>query len=249
MNPKQLIRSSLSRIGVSVTRFPGPHMLSRKVAELIRDHDINIVLDVGAFHGAYCKTLRTEAKYTGLIASFEPCAASFRVLSATMRADRKWRGYPFGLADRDTAATLNEYSQGEMSSLLTLRDEGARAYEVGTDVRATEEIQLHKIDTIWDEITNGVEPPRVFLKTDAQGLDTTVVLGAKGHLQYVHGIQSELPAVEIYEGMIPMAEALQLYRKFGFVPVGFYPLGTRDAYGLAPEFDVVFKRARIAAAN
>jgi hypothetical protein len=115
------------------------------------------------------------------------------------------------LADRGTAATLNEYNQGEMSSLLTLRDEGARAYEVGTDGRATEEIQLHKIDTIWDEITNGVESPRVFLKTDAQGLDTAIVLGAIDHLQYVHGIQSELRAVEIYEGMVPMAEALQLY--------------------------------------
>ncbi len=52
MNTKELIRSSLSRIGVSVTRFPGPHMLSRKVGELVRDHKINIVLDVGAFHGA-----------------------------------------------------------------------------------------------------------------------------------------------------------------------------------------------------
>jgi len=166
-----------------------------------------------------------------------------------MRADRKWRGYPFGLADRDTAATLNKYDQGEMSSLLTLRDEGARAYEVGTDGRATEEIQLHKIDTIWDEITNGVESPRVFLKTDAQGLDTAVVLGAIGHLQYVYGIQSELPVAEIYEGMVPMVEALQLYRKLGFIPIGFYPLGTRDAYGLAPEFDVIFKRSHIPAAH
>lgn len=170
MNTKKLIRSSLSHLGISVTRFPGPHMLSRKVGELVRDEDINIVLDVGAFHGAYCETLRTEAKYTGLIVSFEPSAASFRLLSAAMRGDRKWRGYPFGLADRDTAATLNEYDQGEMNSLLTLRDEGARAYEVGTGGRATEEIQLHRIDTIWDEITKGVESPRVFLKTDAQGL-------------------------------------------------------------------------------
>lgn len=238
----KLIRSPLSRIGVSITRFPGPHMLSRKVRELVRELDINIVLDVGAFHGAYCETLRNEAGYAGLIASFEPCTASFRVLEATMRADRKWRGYRFGLADHDSAAILNEYDQGEMSSLLTLRDEGARAYEVGPDGRTTEAIQLHKIDTIWDEITHGVESPRVFLKTDAQGLDTAVVLGAIGHLQYVRAIQSELPAVEIYEGMVPMAEALRLYRKLGFIPVGFYPLGTREAYGLAPEFDVVFKR-------
>jgi len=62
MNTKKVIRSPLSHIGVSITRFPGPHMLSRKVGEFVRDHDINIVLDVGAFHGAYCETLRTEAR-------------------------------------------------------------------------------------------------------------------------------------------------------------------------------------------
>jgi len=243
MNTKQLTRSALWRLGISVTRFPAPHMLSRKVGELIRASDINIVLDVGAFHGTYCEMLRTEARYTGLIASFEPCEDSFRILSTAMRGDKNWRGYPFGLGNCDTVTSLNKYDQVELSSLLTLREEGARAYGVGTHSRTTEAIQLHKIDTIWDEIMEGVESPRVFLKTDAQGVDTAAVLGAAGHLQYVHGIQSELPVVEIYEGMVSLAEALQLYRKLGYIPVGFYPLGTREAYGLSPEFDVVFRRS------
>ncbi len=95
---------------------------------------------------------------------------------------------PFGLADRDITAALNEFDQGEMNSLLTLREEGARAYEVGADGRTKEEIQLYKIDTIWDEIMSGVRSPRCFLKTDVQGLDTAVVLGAIDHLQFIHGI-------------------------------------------------------------
>jgi len=245
MTAKGLVKAALKRLGLSLTWYPPPHSLSRHVKDFIRDDVINLVLDVGAFHGEYCRMLRKEAGYTGVIASFEPCAESFRILSAQMTGDRDWHGYPFGLSDTDSAALLNTYSdKGDFNSVLRLRTEAARAYKVDTGSASTEPIQLRKIDTIWADITTGIESPRVFMKIDTQGHDTAVVRGAAAHLQYIHGVQSELPAVEIYDGMTSMPTALELYRQLGYVAVGFYPINTPEAYGVSPEFDVILKRFR-----
>jgi FkbM family methyltransferase len=241
----KLVVTGLRRIGFHVTRFPPPHIIWRQVKDFFRDNQINLVLDVGAFQGTYCKMLRKVVSYTGMIVSFEPCHESFRILSAEMAKDRQWQGCPFGLSDRDSAAVLNTFGErGDFNSLLRLRDEDAPAYGVDTGNASTEAIQLHTIDTIWDNIiTKGIQAPRCFLKTDTQGHDPAVLLGAVNHLQYIYGVQSELPTVEIYDGMMSMAEALLLYRKLGYVPIGFYPGGTPEVYsGLVPEFDVILKR-------
>jgi FkbM family methyltransferase len=188
--------------------------------------------------------LRRDAGYTGRIASFEPCAASFRVLSAEMAKDRQWHGYQFGLSDVDVAAVLNTYGErGDFNSLLHLRNEHAYPYEVDTGKEFSEPVQLRKVDTIWDEITAGIKSPQVFMKIDTQGHDLSVMLGAVDHLRYIHGIQSEVAVVEIYEGMTSMPDALKLYKELGYVPIGFYPVNRPEAYdGVAPEMDVVLKR-------
>jgi len=59
-------------------------------------------------------------------------------------------------------------------------------------------------------------------------------------------MQSELPAIEIYDGMTSMPAALDLYRKLGYVPIGFYPVNTLSAYdGISPEFDVVLNSVQL----
>jgi FkbM family methyltransferase len=243
VSAKDLINMGLGRLGVSVTRFPPPHFVSHQLRNLILMNEITVVLDVGAFHGSYCNILRKEVGYRGLIVSFEPCAQSFQALSAQMAGDRNWRGYQFGLSDTDSTAVLNTYgARGDFNSVLHLREEDAGRYNVDIGHATTEAIRLFKVDTIWSEITNGISSPRVFLKMDTQGHDTAVVLGAAKHLEYIHGIQSEMSAIQIYHGMTPMPEALSLYEKLGFVPVGFYPVNTPKSYGASPEFDVLLKR-------
>ena len=96
-------------------------------------------------------------------------------------------------------------------------------------------------DVIWDDITIGIECPRVFLKMDTQGYDVEVILGARDHLHCVYAVQSELPAIEIYEGMTSMPRALKLYRELGYVPVGFWPVSTPPRLCVPPEFDVLLK--------
>ena len=41
-----------------------------------------------------------------------------------------------------------------------------------------------------------------------------------------------------------MIDMLKFYKDLGFLPVGFYEVNRPDSYdGLAPEFDVIFKRS------
>ena len=234
----------LNRVGLSLTRFPPRYSMPRQLKDFLRDNRINLVLDVGAFRGEYGKMLREEAAYRGMIVSFEPCRESFRVLTAEMGKDRQWRGYPFGLSDRDSPAVLNTYGRkASFNSLLSLKAAHALAHGVDIANGSVEAIQLHTIDTIWDDITKEIQNPRVFLKTDTQGHDPAVLLGAVDHLQYIYGFQCELPVVEIYDEMMSMTEALSFYRKLGYLPIGFYPVAMPEAYGgLVPEFDLIFKR-------
>ena len=241
---KRLVTRAFESVGLSIARYPPPHSVSRCVRDLIRDDRINLVIDVGAFHGQYCELLRGEIGYTGPIVSFVPCADSYRVLTARMAKDRNWRGFPFALSDRDGDGVLNTYpDNGNFNSLLRLREEGAVAYKVDLGKATTQSVQLRKLDTLWSEITAHIAAPRAFLKIDTQGHDVAVMLGASDHRRYIRGIQSELPAIEIYDAMPSMARALELYGKLGYVAAGFYPINKPTGYGgLSPEFDVVLRQ-------
>lgn len=57
------------------------------------------------------------------------------------------------------------------------------------------------------------------------------------------GLQSELPVIEIYDGMPSMPAALSYYASCGFLPTGFYPINTFRNLQISPEFDVLFTRS------
>jgi hypothetical protein len=70
-----------------------------------------------------------------------------------------------------------------------------------------------------------------------------VIHGSEPRLGSIFGIQSEIPAIEIYDGMTPMPDMLRYLGTLGYVPIGFHPINQPEAYdGATPEFDVVFKR-------
>ena len=239
MSIKSLFKSGLRAFGFDVVRHPP---LSNSIGRLLRDRDVNLVLDVGAYHGTFCKMIRQESRYSGNICSFEPTADSFKILSNTMSGDPAWRGFNFGLSDVDATSVLNTYGElGVFNSLLRLRDEDAAAYEVQN--RSSETVALKKLDSIWNEVVERTPQPKIFMKIDTQGHEPEVLRGAIQHLDHVVAILSELPAIEIYENMMPMHASLKLFQDLHFLPIGFYPVNTPEVYGGAtPEFDVLFLR-------
>lgn len=242
---KELVRSSLNRVGLDLVRFPAPHTIAHDLQKFLLQEGINLILDVGAYHGSYCALLREKAGYRGRIVSFEPHRNSFDILNAGMADDENWQGYGFGISDNDRTATLNVYEgRGDFNSLLDLREQGAAAYDVDASRRSAERVQMHTLDSLWPRLVSGIDRPRVFLKIDTQGHDTAVVRGAANNLKDIRGIQSELPVIELYDGMTPMPAALTFYRDLGYVPIGFFPVNTPAAYAASPEFDVLLKQLR-----
>src|SRR5579871_2732050 len=226
--------------GLHVAWYPAPGTLGRQLQDFLRQERINLVLDVGAYHGDYVRLLRQEGHYRGRIVSFEPTADSFQTLIKAMQGDSNWRGYHMGLSDQDGDAEFHTFGNGHFNSILPLRQDAAT--EFGITTRARESVVLRRLDSLWSELTEGIAEPRVFLKIDTQGHDLAVMRGAAGIRRYLIGIQSELSVIPVYETMPTIGEALTFYNQAGFSPLNFYPIASAAYQWLPTEFDVVFRQ-------
>lgn len=235
------VKSSMETAGVSISRYPPPDSYERHLQEYFRQMQINCVLDVGAYDGRSAAGLRA-AGFKGLIISFEPVPASWQQLQKTMGNDPLWVGQPFGLSSASRKTVINTYDRGVFNSLLTLKADAEDAYSLDKLQHGQVEIELRRLDEIMDGLIAKVSSPNVFVKIDTQGHDVDVIRGAAGCLSKITGFQSEVPAVQIYEGMPSMTEALEFYQSCGFVPIGFYPVNTFNSARISPEFDVLFTR-------
>jgi len=229
------------KMGIAISYYPPPGSYTRLLRDFLLQMEINVVLDVGAFIGNYAIGLR-EAGYAGRIISFEPVPASYDRLHARMHHDTLWCGQPFGLSDDNREAMMNTYGRGDFSSLLNLREDAELAYSLDPSLRSQTPIQLWRLDEVLPQLIEEIPSPRVFVKMDTQGHDVSVIRGATGVLDKIVGLQSELPAVNIYEGMPSMSIALEYYASCGFVPIGFYPENTFENIQISPEFNVLFNR-------
>jgi FkbM family methyltransferase len=234
------VKQGALKFGIVISYDPAPGTFERQLRDFLAQMEINVVLDVGAFVGHYAMKLR-ELGYKGRIISFEPFSPSYDRLQATMQHDSLWSGQPFGLSDENSQALMNTSGRGEFNSLLNLRSDAERAYALDPSLRSQTPIQLSRLDAVLPQLLDGIRSPRVFMKMDTQGHDVSVVRGASGVLDRIMGLQSELPAVQIYDGMPSMSTALEYYSSCGFVPIGFYPVNTFPDQ-ISPEFDVLFNR-------
>jgi FkbM family methyltransferase len=231
------VKSAGDKLGVFVSLHPG--YKERHLKYFLEWAQINCVLDVGAFVGDYVLELR-ELGYKGRVISFEPFPESFAKLSTRLKADTSWSGQPYGLSDSGRDTVIHTYGSGDFNSLLVLKDDAGAAYHLDSDKRGQTEIQLRRLDEVLPALLEGIDSPRVFLKMDTQGHDINVLRGAARVRKWIVGLQSEMPVVPIYDGMLSMSQMIENYQSCGFVPVGFYAVNTFRRKQFSPEFDVIF---------
>jgi len=192
-----------------------PRNLLRKYLEwstfkdVLSDLRINCVLDVGANRGQFAASLR-EIGYSDHIVSFEPIREQFAAMAARFENDKRWKGFNVGLGSEDAERTFNvSVVSSEMSSFLNPRDPN---WEL-----QPETVEMKKLDSLFETILAQIPtPPRIFLKMDTQGYDVEVIKGAQRCIGRIHGLQSELSVVPIYENMPSYLEALRTYQELGF---------------------------------
>jgi FkbM family methyltransferase len=218
------------------------YLVREQLAWIFRELEIDCVLDVGANKGQYARALR-RAGYRGRIVSFEPVPRLVSRLRAASRDDPDWVVMAYGAGDEDTETEINVV-RGTMSSVLTPSSFGEEwSATLRHRKQRTTTIQIRRLESLFDEATEGLTSPRVFLKLDTQGFDLRAFAGMGKRIEDVVGLQSEVACVPIYEGMPRMPEQLRTYEEAGFEVAGLFPV-SRDAPTMRViEFDVLMVRA------
>ena len=248
---KGALKRSLGLVGLEIHRrsarasAPGgkpadPHIvLATHVAGLLELLAVEVVLDVGANVGKYGRLLRKHG-YRGRIVAFEPISAAFAELELAAAQDPLWDVHRVALGRDAGRATMNVMKSNVFASFLTPNDYG-RAQFPNSELTYAEEVDVVRLDAVFDELVAPLERPRTYLKMDTQGSDLEVLAGADGCLDVIVALQSEISVRNIYEGMTDWLEALAVMSGRGFAPTGIFPV-IRDEAWRVIEFDCVMTR-------
>jgi FkbM family methyltransferase len=239
---KRLAKSSLSTLGFSLHDLRKNNDLSvflpGHLKSLLDRLKINCVIDVGANVGQYGKMLR-RIGYKGRIVSIEPVGDLFEKLSLAAANDDEWVTLNIGCGSIEETKTINIFLYSQHNSFLP---PSPNMSTIDSRVVSTQSVSVRRLESIFKDVLNGIEDPRVFLKTDVQGLDLDVIKGAGDGISQVEGVQSEIAVIPFYVGVPDYLEFLSYCRSIGFEPTGFFPVFNSPLTGHLIECDVVLIR-------
>ena len=215
------------------------YLVHQHVVTILRLYRVNCVIDVGANHGQYARRLR-RAGYRGHIVSFEPVAETFARLHASAARDPRWAVHRCALGREESVVTMHVVP-GTLSSVLRPTEFGYDRYQQLRRATA-EDVPVRRLDAMLDELTAGIDEPRLFLKLDTQGFDLEVFGGLGDRAQEFCGLQSEVAVMQIYEGMPMMPQSIATYEAAGFEITALYPVSRQSRTGRVVEFDCVMVR-------
>ena len=218
--------------GYEVRRHPAVRR-----AAMFAQHDIDLVIDVGAAHGGYGEQVR-KFGYTGKIVSFEPLDTAYAELSKTLAGDPGWTARQVALGSEPGEAVINIASNSDSSSLLPMESAHTEA-EPSVGYVGQQKVTVARLDDLIDEIAT--PESRIFLKIDAQGFEKEVLAGAQETLRRCRGIQLELSFIPLYAGGMLVDEAIRTAYDAGFQMVGVEQ-GWAAASGQMLQADGVFFR-------
>lgn len=246
---KKMARVVLRRFGyagVDLRKDVGTGLLlPGHVSNLLKQMEINCVIDVGANRGLYAAMLRHYG-YKGRIVSIEPLPEVYEELTRVASSAQDWRTLNVALGASEMVKPFNVYSSRVLSSFLTPVNNIGEIL-ADSEVVAVRDVHMTTLDRIFPEITKGIAAPRVFLKLDTQGYDLEVVRGATQSLASIVAMQSEISIFPLYEGMPDYATALTRLREVGYLPTGFFSVVGHRTTSRTIEFDVVLVRDQLAA--
>jgi FkbM family methyltransferase len=221
-------------------RVLGHYLGQQHVDWVLRELDINCVLDVGANVGQYAKKLRAGG-YAGRIVSFEPVAALADQLRRSAKSDPDWQVVQCALGEADAETEIN-VRPGTMSSLLPTSDFG-KSWSKRLRETEAQTIDVRRLDGLFADAVAGIDEPRVYLKLDTQGYDLQAFAGGGECLKQVVGMQSEVACVPIYDHMPRLPEQISTYEAEGFEITGMFPVTRHQPTLRVIEFDVTMVRA------
>jgi len=237
--------------GLTMGRYPTTGSIERNLKEITDGLSITCVIDVGAHHGEFARSLRTDVGFEGRIVSVEPAQGAYRHLVDAMRDDTKWRGLQLALGDEETTAELTIIGPGVKTNLSSFHKQTERArqrfghlaQEVGHET-----VQVRRLDSVLDTMLEGLDEPRVLLKIDTQGHDLAVVRGAGERVKEIAAVMLEAPALPLYEEVPTIDTLFVEMRALGFDPSKLFSVVPTSDGLRTMEFDCTFVNRSMVAA-
>lgn len=202
----------------------------------MREHGVEVVLDVGANIGQYAGELRA-AGFAGTIVSFEPLGAAFDQLAKRAAADRQWHCHNLALGESAGSLKLN-VSRNSVSSSFLPATSALIATLPAVEYIGAEDVQVSTLDTLCLDLLDR----STLLKLDVQGYELSVLRGARNSLSAMSLIELELSITRLYEGQPTMREMLVAMKDFGFELVSLEPGFSDPETGKLLQLDGTFAR-------
>jgi FkbM family methyltransferase len=234
---KALIRNLAKQFGYEVFGPPRAFANQRTIIGLLRQEQINLVLDVGANTGQFAGELRA-CGYTGRIVSFEPLAAAHAQLRSHASTDPNWT-----IAERTAVGAthgsieIHVSKNSVSSSILAMLPAHSEAEPQSAYVE-TETVPLNRLDDLYSP----TPADRVLLKIDVQGYEPQVIEGAANLLSTCRAVILELSLVPLYKGQLLAKDMWEILAARGFQPWSFEPGFRHPETGRMLQLDGIFVR-------
>jgi len=218
------------------------YLFERRLSIVLQKLGINCVLDVGANRGQYGLTLRGLG-YSGHIVSFEPVREAWETLQTVASRDHQWTTHHLALGAANSRAPMHVAAGSDFSSFLVPTAYSLERFPASAPVERVETVEVCRLDNLLASVTSHIERPRFFLKMDTQGYDLQVFAGARGVVDRLLGLQSELAVVPLYENIPTMLAELRAYQAAGFEVSELVPVSRDPSTARVLEYDCLMLRA------
>jgi FkbM family methyltransferase len=233
------IKRAALKAGVEIKRAGPSPLHGPRRGQMLAQHGIDLVLDVGANAGQYAKQLRREG-YRGRIVSFEPVNEPFLELSRHASGDVRWECRRIALADTEGTAEIHVAGNSAMSSsLLEMKERHVHAAPDSAYV-GSERIDTARLDHLAGELADGAK--HILMKLDVQGAEDRVLRGGTDLLARVDLLEIELSLVRLYDGQWLLPEMLTWLAERGFTLIGMEPVLRDPSSGYLLQVDGFFAR-------
>lgn len=239
MGIRHELRKRIWAFGFDISRFNPQSNPTVRLRLLLRDHTVDVALDVGASSGEWGQILREDVGFTGIICSFEPTRAAFSALQVRAAKYSDWKILNCALGDRDARQTINIAGNSQSSSILPMLPAHEAAAPDSRFV-GEEDVEVRALDGLFDELVAPGE--RVYLKIDAQGYEGHVLAGARRSLPRIDIVQLEMSLAPLYEGQPTLVGLLELMFNEGYQLVALEQGFTDPLTGHVLQVDGIFLR-------
>lgn len=162
-----------------------------------------------------------------IIYAFEPSTEIFAQLEARKANEAGWDNthlYKIALGDKAGDATLHNYENGFLNSLLELEDTKENPFR--GDIQREKNTETVAVGTVDQFLQDNQIEHLDLLKMDTQGFDLQVLKGAEqslkaGKIQFVF---LEMNFVSMYKGQGGAAELMNYLAQFNQKVIGFYDI-------------------------